>query len=207
MKVTPSKLPAVEPDRHRARRNRLVGVCRGPSRADRPTRAPARPKSAASSSYQALSKMHGVTTKQYAKAGSCENGEPDVVVLAGNWYLSMAAERAHLALALALKDAVVEFVDHAVMSVGKHPKRVANDAGNHEVARRADAICFENGGETVPDMVVDATIYNLDTVPPGCLCQIDNCLGQQKIIAVTHRFPELLPARYQISSASASRNR
>ena len=87
------------------------------------------------------------------------------------------------------------------MSVGKHPKRVANDAGNHEVARRADAIRFENGGETVPDMVVDATIYNLDTVPPGCLCQIDNCLGQQKIIAVTHRFPNCSPPHTQISSA------
>jgi hypothetical protein len=84
MTVTPSKLPAVEPDRHRACRNRLVGVCRGPFRADRPTRAPARPKSAASSPYKALSKMHDVTTKRCAKAGSCENGGPDVVVLAGN---------------------------------------------------------------------------------------------------------------------------
>jgi hypothetical protein len=85
MTVTPSKLPAVEPGRHRARRNRLVGACRGPFRADRPTTAPARPKSAASSPYKALSTMHGVTTKRCAKAGSCENEGPDVVVLAGNW--------------------------------------------------------------------------------------------------------------------------
>jgi hypothetical protein len=61
----------------------------------------------------------------------------------------------------------------------------------------------------VPDMVVEASVYDLDTAhtaPLGCLCLIDNCLGQQEVVAVAHRFPESLPAPTQSSSACVSRS-
>jgi hypothetical protein len=38
-------------------------------------------------------------------------------------------------------------------------------------------------------MVVNAAVYDLDTAPPLCLCQVDNRLGQQEFVAVAHHLP------------------
>lgn len=54
------------------------------------------------------------------------------------------------------------------------------------MARLADAVGLGNGRETVPDMIVDASVYDLDTGPPGRLCQVDHRLGQQEVVAVAH---------------------
>ncbi len=83
-----------------------------------------------------------------------------------------------LHLAFTLANMVVAFIDHAVVSKGQHPQRVADNAGNNKVPRRANTVGFPNGREAVPDMAVDATVYDLDTAPPGRLRQVDNGLGQ-----------------------------
>lgn len=79
-------------------------------------------------------------------------------------------------LALTPADAVVEFVNHAVMRKSQHPERVANNPGNNNMTRRTNAISLCNRPETMPDMVMDAPIHDLNPAPPGCLRQVNDGL-------------------------------